>query len=143
MITKLKNNTKGLLYHGSSKQNLKIIDPFKTDQRRMPGDRDYNKVYGTWDQSFSSMFCSNISFKGSKNNNTPWHMYIEKMPLSFKKPCSIYILESTWFMPPGKVMGPEMYSKTVCKIIKETKYKSILNCLKKNNVKVIIKDKEK
>ena len=138
MITKIENNTKGLLYHGSSKQNLKVIDPFKTDKRRQPGHRDHNKVYGTWDIEFASMFCGIVPFRASKNrnDNNPWTMYLETIPISFKKPCSIYVLDSIWYVPPGKILGPEMYSKTVCKVMKEIKYKSVLRCLKKNGVNI-------
>jgi len=132
----IKDGESGILYHGSPTQNLKIIDPKKSDKQRMPNERDYGKIYGSWDKRFAAMFVHNESFRGSDRND--WTVIMRYETNSLNKPCSIYTIKSNWYKPKGKNLGPELYSKKICKVITETKYKSVKECWKQNKIKFMI-----
>ena len=135
----IKNQT---FYHTSPTQNLKVLDPRDVTQRI--GNLG-KKVFVSDDKGFSSAFGflwgDNEGFKFGKRNNEPWTLQIPKQFKSrVMKPCSIYTVENKDYIPIHDMASRrpiEFYSLESVKILKEEKYKTALEAMMKNGVKVV------
>ncbi len=127
------------LYHGSSTQNLKIIEPRR---KTYVHKTDPPRVFVTTDESFAACFtfywADQEGFDLGNINNGPW---ILKVPKKFKnrltKPCSIYIVEPGNYKQVKNMLKQEYFSTKPIKVLEEIKYRTALDAMKTNGVKVI------
>ena len=129
-----------ILYHASPNQGLKILDSEKTMSTHLKTLKKY--VYASDDKSYVAGFSFNWNSRdgirfGKERDEDPWKIEIPKRHLHrLKNKCSIYTVDSTRFKKVKGVTTPEYYNKEKVIIKSEEKYKSALDCLKKNNVKI-------
>jgi hypothetical protein len=126
-------------YHGSPIQNLKTLD-LKKDSVRFKTQSP--SVFITDDKGYASCFTfawsNNEGFELGSINNGPWTIEIpKKFKSRLSKPCSIYIVESGPYKQ-IKSMPAEYVSKKSIKVIKEIKYKTALEAMKSNGVKIVV-----
>jgi len=132
-----------ILYHSSSKQGLKYLDPAETQSTHLKHLKNY--VYASDEKSYSAAFCfewhSVEGFKYGKEDKTSpnWVLQIPKrFEERLKQKCSLYYVSSKGFKKVYGATTPEFVSKEKVEIIKEERYKSARDCLEKNNVEVVI-----
>jgi len=133
-----------ILYHASPQQNLKFIDPSKqqTTSNITDAYKKKKEVYASDDKSYAAAFCFNWSeqqgFRYGRVNNDPWELKVPpKYAQKLNHPCSIYIVDTKGFIDLN-MSTPEFVSKTKVKVLKEERYKTGHDCLRKNGVKVSI-----
>ena len=133
-----------ILYHGSSIQNLKYLHIQKSKSTHdMKIGNKY--IYASPNKSYAAGFTFDWTYKiasfGKYDKNEPWTLEINgKYKNLLKQPCSIYILNPSTFKKINNYHLPEYISETDCEIIKEYKYKNVIDCLKSNNVILKIKE---
>jgi len=130
-----------ILYHASSQQDLKYIDPNKNIMKH--NNEKHRKVYASPDKAYASAF----SFMWSEaegfryERSTDRDSWVLKVPPKYASrlnhPCSIYIVDNAGFVDEN-MSTPEYSSKVSVKVLKEEKYKSALECMRINGVKVSI-----
>jgi len=125
-------------FHGSPIQNLKILD-LKKDSVRFKTQSP--NVFLTDDVSYASCFTfawsNDEGFELGSVNNSPWQLQVpKKYKDRLKKPCSIYTVENGSYKQ-IKSAPMEYVSKHPVKILKEEKYKTALEAMMKNGVKVV------
>jgi len=129
-----------ILYHASPDQNLKYIDPKKTESFHNK-DRSL-EVYATNDKSYASAFSFNwnedIGFVFGQVNRGPWELKVPpKYAQRLNHPCSLYVVDTKGFKNMN-MSTPEYSSRIRVKVISEEKYPTALMCMRKNGVKVSI-----
>jgi len=130
-----------ILYHASRDQNLKYLDPKKTES--FHSKNDPKAVYATDDKSYAAAFCftwyTGEGFVyGRERDRDPWELKVPpKYSQRLNAPCSLYTLENKGFIKLN-TSTPEYSSKIKVKIISEEKYPTALMCMRKNGVKVSI-----
>lgn len=124
-------------YHGSSIQNLTVLSPrkksfrFKTDSPR---------VFVTDDITYASAFTWNWTnsdgIELGRINNGPYMIEIPKKFKSIvsKGNCSIYIVKGDFKQIKSQPM--EYFTKSDIPVLKEVKYSSPLEAMKKNGLVV-------
>ena len=147
MITKTAKLLLGKkLYHASRVQSLKELDPNENVNQH----RDIPKkaVYASDDKKFAAAFCfpwSNpMGINYGSVDGGPYTLTIPKRHMRLlDKPCSIYEVSSDSFKRvSGKI--PEYISHKKVEILKETRYSSARECLKKCGVPLrVIDDTER
>jgi len=132
-----------ILYHASPDQNLKYIDPKKTESFHNEKGKISKDVYASDDKSYASGFCftwySSEGFTyGKENDNDPWELKVPpKYAQRLNHPCSLYIVDTKGFRNMN-LSTPEYTSSIKVKVISEEKYPTALMCMRKNGVKVSI-----
>jgi hypothetical protein len=131
----------GVFYHASPDQGLRFLDPSKTKSTHLKEVKPY--VYVTDDKSYAAGFCFHWSnnegfrFGSESETGSDWTLKIPRKYMDrLKRPSSIYIIRESGFR---KVYGqdtPEFYKAGKVKIAQEERYKTALECLKRNNVNV-------
>ncbi|MCK5609497.1 hypothetical protein KAR91_46920 [Candidatus Pacearchaeota archaeon] len=145
-----------VLFHGSLQQGLKILSPSK--------DNIFNEnvVWGSWYRPYAAMFAlpqrltnyAGIDCDDMKKDLCDyWTAEITKKNKKFlKNPCSLYSIRpinSIWKRPTKNIRGvksvilPGAATTGKCEVVKEEKYKSVLDCLQKNKVGVVFMDSGK
>lgn len=130
-----------VLYHASSQQNLKYIDPNKNITNH--NNEKHKKVYASTDKSYSSAFSFSWSdsegFRyGRYSDNSQWELKVPpKYASRLNHPCSIYEVEEKGFIDEN-LSTPEYSSKTKVKVISEEKYETAVECMRRNGVKISI-----
>ncbi len=130
------------LYFGSSTQNLpKNLHP-QPPQSTHRGGIKKSLLYATDEKSYAAVF----TFPWSEVEGFEFGkyglrgIYTLKIPYRFifrlKKPCSIYTVQGCFSKL--RTSTPEFISYDTVKNIKEEKYVSVSDCLKKNNVRVTV-----
>ena len=129
------------LYHGSRIQNLKEITPHNNSISRIG---NASAVYATKDKRFAACYGAlwndDIAKQGSWDDwNTVVMGISDKVDMD--SPCSLYELENdgSFF----EISSKEVASLNTIKVIKEHKYSSYREMLKKNGVKTISYDNYK
>ena len=129
------------LYHGSRIQNLKEITPHNDSISRIG---NVSAVYATKDKRFAACYGTlwndDIAKQGSWDDwNTVVMGISDKVDMD--SPCSLYELENdgSFF----EISSKEVASLNTIKVIKEHKYSSYREMLKKNGVKTISYDNYK
>ena len=128
------------MYRSGPVQNIKVFrprTPVKTHSKTFKNKiKDF--VYATNDISFAAGFCFYWSidegFKYGRNNNGPNTLEVpKKYKNRLNQKCSMYEVENSTFK---KMINnhSEYYSTEPVKVIKETKFKSCSDCLKKCNI---------
>jgi hypothetical protein len=125
------------LYHASTDQNLKELDPEKTKSTHLKRLKSY--VYATDDKSYAAGFTykqvKRVGFKYGSVNYGPWTIEIPKKYLyTLNNKCSICEVETKSFKKAYGTKTPEFISKKTVKIINEEKYKTAKECMEKNGV---------
>ena len=131
-MNKVPKNVK--LYHGSRIQGLKEIIPHNNSISKIG---NVCAVYATSDKRFAACYGAlwndSIARQGSWDN---WNTVIMGISnaVDINSPCSLYELENdgSFF----KISSKEVVSLNTIKVIKEYKYSSYKEMLKKNNVKI-------
>ena len=131
-----------IFYHSSPTQGLKIIDP-RNETRRI-GNRG-TRVFVSDSKAFSSGFTfrwnSSDGIRFGQTDDGPWTMEIpKKFKSRMMKPCSIYTVENQPYIPIRDMSETpvEFYTRKSVRIIKEEKYRTSLEAMKSNGVKVAI-----
>jgi len=130
-----------ILYHASPDQNLKYLDPKKTESSH--NENLPKGVYASTDKSYASAFCftwySSEGFKyGKERNIDPWVLKVPpKYAQRLNHPCSLYVVDTKGFKNMN-MSTPEYSSRIRVKVISEEKYPTALMCMRKNGVKVSI-----
>lgn len=130
-----------ILYHGASQQGLKYIDPNKNVIKH--NNETHRKVYASPDKAYASVFT--FTWKESEGfrlerlaDNEPWELKVPPKYMSrLNYSCSIYIVDNNPFVDEN-MSTPEYSSNESVKVMKEELYKSALECMKINGVKVSI-----
>lgn len=130
-----------ILYHASTEQNLKFLDPHRTMPLHLSGLK--KEIYASPDKAYAAGFCFN--WKPSDGiifnkifEKGPWVLKVPpKYAQRLNHPCSIYELDTNGF---GNLntSKPEYSSKIKVKVLNEEKYETALMCLKQNGVEVSI-----
>jgi len=142
MITKIGGRMGGKLYHASSQQNLKSLDPSRNTSKHTAGFRAV--TYASDDKTFVSAFTfpwiDPMGIKFGRVNMGAWTLTIPKKHLPLMdKPCSIYEVPAKDFTKvPGTM--PEYTSDVEVPVLKETKYTSARKCMEAHGV--VIKEIE-
>lgn len=120
------------LYHGSFKQDLKMICPRKNSSIH-PSDSSY--VYATNDISYAVCFTvGNIKIKVESWGKGPWHLTLSKKDSSIlNQPCSVYSVGPKSFESVDS-STPEFRSIKSVKVLKEIKYATVKECLKQHDI---------
>jgi hypothetical protein len=147
---------KEVLYHATLKQGLKQITP--------SSDNIFNNnvVWGSWYRPYAAMFAmpmrvtgyAGVSCNDSKPNQCEyWVAEITSKNKQFlRKPCSLYSIrpiDSVWERPTKDIKGvrasalPGAATSGICEVVKEEKYKTVLDCLQKNKVGIMFMDSGK
>lgn len=135
------SNVSDVLYHASSVQNLKKIVCAKGKTKN---EKVGIGIYATPDKTYASAFTfqwrDSDGINMGRINKGPW---IIQIPTSYKKvlakqPCSIYTISIKNFHDMSTQTGtPEWFSSHYdVPVLSEEKYKSVLECFKKNNLVV-------
>jgi len=146
------------LYHGSSKQGLKVIEPKRSES----DDIKYSpRVWASERKQFAAvfslpwrlMYLKGVNCKSKKITDMmdceTWDIEINRRNIwDFHQPCSIYYVKaSNWFRPKISAFKsifsdkyranalPEHYTFGKVRVIKEEKYKTVKECYKKNKIK--------
>ena len=137
----LESERPNVLYHGSSKQNMKNIKASKGESTHDKGSKA--RVYAADTKIIASAFTftwidsMGITF-GSYGNDRKTAKHILEIPKKhlhlIKKPCSLYTVSSEAFIPAVGGMRGEYYSTKNIKILNEVKYKTAELCMKNNGV---------
>ncbi len=133
-----------ILYHGSSFQNLKIIDPeHNISKHDMEAKTKW--IYAGDTKLIASAFTffwyddMGIHFGGSGTSptNKVWTFKIPKklIPL-MNKPCSIYTVSGKDFIEAESGLKGEFITTKKIKVLKEDKYRSSKECMLKHNIKI-------
>jgi len=139
-------------FHGSVTQNLKVLTP------QMDPMLKRKVVWASYYRPYAAIFTlpwKDTNFLGSRCDPDCqyWIAEVSKNNKAYiNKPCSIYIIEpvrTSWDKPKmgmkragnkiyniGKEV-PDAFTIGVCKVIKEFKYKNVLECYMKNQVGVV------
>jgi len=136
-------NIPSILYHASPTQGLKFLDPQKTMSTHLKTNKPY--VYATDEKEYAAGFCFSWNSKEGfeygdwgKTEEPAWTLKIpQKYKDRLKAPCSIYTMSGAGFRKVYGQTTPEFYKAGKVRLTNEEKYKTALDCLKKN--KVIIK----
>jgi hypothetical protein len=132
------------LYRSGLIQNIKIFKPQKNITQNTYISHDINKIYATDDISFAAGFCftwsdqEGFSFGSNNRYSGPWILKVpEKYKDRLNNKCSMYVIDGTNFT---KVKGdiPEYISTESAKVLKEVKFNTCWDCLKKYKVIVNI-----
>lgn len=131
------------LYRSGPEQNIKIFKPQKNITQNTWAKYDLKKIYATDDPSFAAGFCfvwsdqEGFNFGSNNRYSGPWEL---KVPKKYKNrldnPCSMYTIDGSNFTK-LKIRTPEYTSIKPVKVIKEVKFNTCWDCLKK--YKVIVK----
>lgn len=137
-----KYNISKVLYHASPIQGLKVITP-KNNTSHDNG--KIKRIYATNDIQYATTFTfpSDNSFcEIYKKGKSPWTIKMnEKYKHLLLKPCSIYEVSSEGFK---KVAYSEYVKTSPAPVLKEEKFKTALECMKKYGAVVnLIKNKDK
>jgi hypothetical protein len=137
-----------MFYHASEKQGLKFLDPQQTKSTHLKASKPY--VYVTDDKSYAAGFCfpwsNNEGFRFGSESETgsDWTIKIPRKYMDrLKKPASIYIITDGGFRKVYGVDTPEYYKNGRVNLAKEERYRTAMECLKKNNVNIQIIDNVK
>jgi len=128
------------LFHASPVQNLKELKANNKTMNQLAG----RGIYATDDMTYASAFCFEWSdadgIRLGRINNGPWTI---ELPSKYKatlkkKPCSIYTISSKYFNDmTTQLKTPEWVSSTYnIPVMREYKYKSVLEAFEKNKLKV-------
>jgi len=131
-----------IMYHGSPHQNLKVIkikDIEKQSQRGLK-----NLIWGTPDKEYASMFCipatSSLGFRKGRYAGDKHRTF--EVPKKYKhwlnRRCSIYEVDATPFRKEPGRKSEDWISNRDVKVLREEKFKSVRECLKKQRVKIKI-----
>ena len=147
---------KETLFHGSLQQGLKILNP------RRDNIFNDNVVWGSWYRPYAAMFALPMKYTNFQGidcaDSKPghcnyWIAEITNENKKFlKKACSVYSIkpiESVWKRPTKNIKGvkasvlPGAVTVSKCEVVKEDKYKTVLDCLQKNKVGIVFMDSGK
>jgi hypothetical protein len=131
------------MYRSGPKQNIKIFEPRNPSKTHNKLFKNKQIIYVSNDISYAAGFCFEWSddegFKFGRYNNGPWTLEIpKKYKNRLNQKCSMYEVNNKPFKKIN-IKTPEYYSTEPVKVIKETKFKSCYDCLKKYNVVLKIK----
>jgi hypothetical protein len=132
------------MYRSGPVQNIKLFSPKKPIKTPLTHKSFKNKqlIYATDDIEYAAGFCfdwaDDDGFKfdwvDKVNHQKPWVLEVpKKYKNRLNQKCSVYELENNTFKR-IKVVDPEYYSIKPVKVIKEIKFKSCYDCLKKYGV---------
>ena len=130
------------MYRSGLIQNIKVFrprTPVKTHSKTFKNKiKDF--VYATDDPSYAAGFCfewaDSEGFIYGRWNNGPWTLEVpKKYKNRLNQKCSMYEVENSTFKRLD-TKTPEYYSIEPAKVIKEIKFKSCYDCLKKYGVVV-------
>jgi hypothetical protein len=130
------------LYHGSTTQNLKNLEPRK---RFTPnGDIDYSAIYATPSMAFAATHSFPWSTKEGFDLSIENGEIFFTVPSNFRErlnaPISIYKLPSDGFQQTKEEStGYTWHTTKDAIVLEEVKYKSVIEALNKLNIKVSFK----
>ena len=128
------------MYRSGVTQNIKIFTPRTPDKVHDDMFRSKSLIYATSDPGYAAGFCfdwpDDEGFEFGNYNNGPWKLEVPKKYKDRLNPsCSLYELENKSFKRID-VNTPEYYSEEPVKVIKENKFDSCYDCLKKYGVRL-------
>lgn len=132
------------MFHGSFKQNLKVLDTKKPITSHSKEFKNMKVVYVTDDKSYAAglsfPWSDSEDFKfGKHEDDDYWTLEIPRKHLSkLLQPCSIYIVDGDF--EKLDIDTPEWVSFKSVKVIDEEKYQTAKDCLQQNKVKIVLKD---
>jgi hypothetical protein len=126
------------MYRSGPVQNIKMFNPRNSSKSHNKLFKNKQIIYATDNISYAAGFCfewsDNEGFVYGRWNNGPW---VLEMPKKYKNrldsKCSMYELENNTFRK-FNIKTPEYYSTKPVKVIKEVKFRSCYDCLKKYGV---------
>ena len=134
----LESIKKKKMYRSGPVQNIKIFLPRNPDKMHSKTFKIEDLIYATDSINYAAGFCFEWSdsegFKHGKSNDEPWTLEVpKKYKNRLNQKCSMYEVESSTFERLN-TKTPEYYSIEPVKVIKEIKFKSCYDCLKKYGV---------
>jgi len=140
-------NNQNVLYRSGPQQNIKIFKPQKSEKNIAYYNtiKSFNKIYATDDISYAAGFCFDWADEEGfifGKNHSPW---VLKVPKKYKSQlnnsCSMYKIDGTNFIKAKGTTTPEYISIEPAKVLKEIKFNTCWDCLKKYKVIVKINSK--
>jgi len=132
-----------VIYHSSSKQGLKELDPNNNTSKHISTKDKF--IYGTNDKDYAAAFAAPWDDKIAKfgrHGKGQWTLELwDKHKDLLKNPASMYTLESKGFKQ-LKDMPVEFTSKHKAKVISEKKYKSAMAMIRDHDIKLILTKEE-
>ena len=134
-----KVKSSNILYHGSSKQGMTVLDPsFNLLKHDITAKENF--LYAATTKKIASAFtffwydAMGIKFEGINN------VYTMRIPSKLlhliKKPCSIYTISREGFTLPNSKFKGEMITTKRVKVLDEEKYKTAEECMIRNGIKI-------
>lgn len=145
---KNKYNVTNKIYHGSTIQNLKYIEPKLSRMYKNKGPVVFASRIINFAACFSLYWNDDmIKLKTTINteiSNIPTELnlegislYVLQSDIDFNKPCSVYEIENSGFEYLRYKNDLEIISANKCKVIKEYKFKTFTELTERYNIMIV------